>query len=113
MRLLTPLMMMALFAALTGCGDDDRKPVPIITVIINPGVDSYTLNGEAMGVTRLRTELTRLADENRRSITANARAIVRVVTETGAYEQNKQDVINYCLGAGLVNIEQSAGNRGP
>ena len=45
------------------------------------------------------------------AITANARAIVRIVTDMGAYEQNKQDVINHCLGAGLVNIEQSAGNR--
>lgn len=111
MRLPALLLMSALLAALGGCGDDERKPIPIITVIVNPGVDSYVLNGEAMGRDRLRSELTRLADENRRNITANARAIVRVVTEVGASEQNKQEVINHCMGAGLVNIEQSAGNR--
>lgn len=105
------MLMSALLAVLSGCVDDERKPIPIITVLVHPGGDSFTLNGEAMGQERLRKELTRLADENRRNITANARAIVRIVTDAGAYEQNKQDVINHCMGTGLVNIEQSAGNR--
>lgn len=111
MRLLALVLTSALLVTLGGCGDDERKPVPIITVIISPGVDSYVLNGEPMGRDRLRTELTRLANENRRTLTGNARAIVKIVTDAGANEQNKQDVINQCVGAGLVNIEQSAGNR--
>ena len=45
-RLVQALMMSALLAVLNGCGDDDRKPIPIITVLIHSGVDSYTLNGE-------------------------------------------------------------------
>lgn len=111
MRLPMLLLVAALLAALSGCGDDERKPIPIITILVHAGGDSFTLNGEPMGQQRLRKELTRMADENRRNITANARAIVRIVTDAGAYEQNKQDVINHCMGTGLVNIEQSPGNR--
>ena len=109
--LLQALLMSALLMLLGGCGDEDRKPIPIFTILVHPGVDSYSLNGEPMGRDRLHAELTRLADENRRAITGDARANVKIVTDAGAYEQNKQDVINHCLGAGLVNIEQSAGNR--
>lgn len=111
MRLLPLVLISALLVTLGGCGDDERKPVPIINIVINAGVDSYLLNGEPMGRDRLRTELTRLANENRRTLTGNARAIVKIATDPGADEQNKQDVINQCVGAGLVNIEQSAGNR--
>jgi hypothetical protein len=113
MRLPLLLLATALLAVLGGCGDEDRKPIPIITVLVHAGGDSYTLNGEAMGDERLRKELTRLADENRRNITGNARANVRIVTDPGAYEQNKQNVIDLCLGVGLVNIQTSAANRSP
>lgn len=89
-----------------GCGDD-RKPVPVLNIRVMAD-GSYTLNREPMSAEKLRDEIQRVADENRRAIGATTRVYVRVATQAGASQANKSMVINTCVAAGINSIEQSS-----
>ena len=94
--------------ALTGCPDEERKPIPIITItVLDDG--GYRLAGKRYDRDLLFSEITRLALENRRG-TGDARAIVEVRTQPGASFNRAQDVISHCVSAGFSDTRSSTGN---
>ncbi|MBA3699939.1 MAG: hypothetical protein H0W78_13910 [Planctomycetes bacterium] len=103
-----PLAALSIFICLllSGC-DEERKPVPVLSIrVLADG--TYTLNREPMKVEKLREEIQRVADENRRAIGSTTRVYVRVATQQGASQANKSMVINTCVAAGINSIEQSS-----
>jgi biopolymer transport protein ExbD len=91
---------------LSGCGDD-RKPVPVLNIRVMAD-GTYTLNREPMKAEKLREEIQRVADENRRAIGSTTRVYVRVATQAGASQADKSMVVNACVAAGINSIEQSS-----
>jgi biopolymer transport protein ExbD len=104
----TILAILALLA-FGGC-DDERKPVPVLTIrVLADG--TYQLNREVMSAQKLREEIQRTADENRRAIGSTTRVQVRIATQAGARQADKQMVLNTCIAAGINSIEQSAADE--
>ena len=93
-----------------GCMDEERKPIPIITIEILAESGAFMLNQQRMDEAALHVELRRIADENRRPLTNTSRAYVRIVTQVGADEARKATVVDFCVSVGLDKIEQSSGN---
>jgi biopolymer transport protein ExbD len=108
MRLLAVLfLILGLFTS--GC-DDDRKPVPQVFIrVLADG--TFTLNHEPMRAEKLRSEIQRIADENRRSIGTTARVYVSIATQAGASQADKQMVVNTCVAAGINSIQQSSADE--
>lgn len=106
-----PLVALSVLACLLlgGCYDD-RKPVPVLNVRVMAD-GTFLLNREVMTDAKLRDEIQRVADENRRSIGASSRVHVRVATQAGASQAAKQMVVNACVAAGINSIEQSAADE--
>jgi biopolymer transport protein ExbD len=92
-----------------GC-DDDRKPVPVLRIRIMAD-GTYRLNNETMTIDKLREEVQRAADENRRAIGSTTRLQVRIATQAGASQANKDTAFNACIAAGINSIEQSPANE--
>ena len=105
MRLISILFIVACLL-LSGCYED-RKPVPIVSIRVMAD-GTYVLNREPMKEAKLREEIQRIADENRREIGTTARVYVKVATQAGASQVNKSMVINVCVAAGINSIEQTA-----
>jgi hypothetical protein len=92
-----------------GCGDD-RKPVPVLNIkVLADG--QYELNGEVMNKQRLREDVFRIADENRRDIGHTSRVYVRLSTQSGASLALKQGVIDMCIAADINSIQQTSGDE--
>lgn len=108
MRVLAALSIV-LCLLLSGCGDD-RKPVPILNIRVMAD-GTYTLNREPMKAEKLREEIQRVADENRRAIGSTTRVHVEIATQAGASQAAKQMVINSCVAAGINSIKQSAADE--
>jgi putative aminopeptidase FrvX len=105
--LVTALVVAAM--AMGGCGDD-RKPVPVLSIrVLADG--GYTLNKERMDLPKLRAEIERVADENRRDISHTTRVYVRIATQAGASQARKSDVVNHCISVGINSIEQSSADE--
>jgi biopolymer transport protein ExbD len=104
--LFLPLLLSLL---MTSC-DEERKPVPILTIKVLAN-GQYELNGEQVSRQKLRSEIQRIADENRRNITDTSRVYVRLGNEAGASQAIKNDVVNMCLSAGINNIQHSAADE--
>ena len=103
------LSLLALAVLLTGCGDD-RKPVPVLNIrVLADG--TYTLNSEPMRAEKLRDEIRRVADENKRAIGTSRRVQAVIATQVGASQADKQMVINTCIAAGINSIQQSAADE--
>lgn len=92
-----------------GC-EDDRKPVPVLRIRVMAD-GSYRLNNEPMNIDKLREEVQRAADDNRRAIGSTTRLQVRITTQVGASQANKDTALNACVGAGINSIEQSPANE--
>lgn len=104
------IVVVVLAAMLLGGCEDDRKPVPYITIrILADG--TYVVNREPMSAAKLKEEINRIADENRRDIGNTSRVYVRLATEAGASENNKSMVVNTCLAAGINSIQQSSADE--
>lgn len=100
------LVLLACFFALfftAGC-DDERKPMPSITIIVMAEADQFLLNQQRMNQAALETELKRLADDNRRPMTGHVRAHVFVDTERGVDYYRTQEIVNICANMGFVNV---------
>ncbi len=92
-----------------GCGDD-RKPVPVLNIkVLADG--QYELNGEVMNKQRLKDDVFRIADENRRDIGHTSRVYVRLSTQSGASLALKQGVIDMCIAADINSIQQTSGDE--
>lgn len=106
-----PLVALSVLACLllSGCYDD-RKPVPILTVRVMAD-GTFVLNREVMNEAKLRDEIQRVADENRRTIGTSARVHVEIATQAGASQAAKQMVVNTCIAAGINSIKQSAADE--
>lgn len=101
------LLFFGLFAS--GCYDD-RKPVPQLFIrVLADG--TFTLNQEPMRGEKLRSEIQRIADENRRSIGTTARVYVQIATQAGASQVQKQMVLDACVAAGINSIQQSSADE--
>ena len=108
MNLRALLLLVACFI-IAGCGDE-RKPVPVLNIrVLADG--NFQLNKQLMTAAQVRAEVQRVADENRRGIGSGARVQVRVATQAGASQADKQMVINSCIAAGINSIEQSAADE--
>ncbi len=108
MNLRALLLLLACFV-IAGCGDE-RKPIPVLNIrVLADG--RFQLNKQLMTAAQVRDEVQRVADENRHSIGSGARVQVRVATQEGASQADKQMVINTCIAAGINSIEQSAANE--
>ncbi len=94
--------------ALSGCPDDERKPIPIITITVQDD-GGYRLAGKRYDRDLLFSEITRLAIEHRNG-TSDARAIVEVRTQPGASFSRAQDVISHCVSAGFSDTRSATGN---
>ena len=105
MRLISILFIVACLL-LSGCYED-RKPVPVLSIRVMAD-GTYVLNREPMKEAKLREEIQRIADENRREIGTTSRVYVKVATQAGASQVNKNMVINICVAAGINSIEQTA-----
>jgi len=92
-----------------GC-DDERKPVPVLNIRVMAD-GTYQLNRAPMRIEKLREEIQRVADENRRSIGSTSRVYVRITTQIGASQLDKNTALNACVAAGINSIEQSSGNE--
>lgn len=103
---LPALLLLVASLFLSGCGEE-RKPVPVLNIRVMAD-GTYVLNREAMNEEKLRDEIQRVADENRRAIGSTTRVYVRVATQAGASQANKRLVINACVAAGINSIEQSS-----
>jgi biopolymer transport protein ExbD len=101
------LCFLSIALLLSSC-DEERKPVPIMTIKVLAN-GQYDLNGEIISRQKLRSEIQRIADENRRSIVDSSRVYVRLSNQEGASQTLKNDVVNMCLSAGINNIQQGAG----
>jgi biopolymer transport protein ExbD len=100
----------ALLLALLVVACDDRKPVPVISIrVLADGY--YEVNHERMAESKMKDEVQRIADENRRDIVHSARVYVRLSTEAGASQDRKSMVMNTCLSAGINSIEQSSADQ--
>jgi hypothetical protein len=109
MSVLRLLLFISVCCWFVGCGED-RKPVPILNIkVLTDG--QYELNGEVMNKTRLREDIFRIADENRRDIGHTSRVYVRISTQLGASQANKQSVIDMCMAADINSIQQTSGNE--
>jgi hypothetical protein len=98
-----PLLYACLIFA--GCGDD-RKPVPVLNIkVMADGM--FEFNGEIMNKARLRNDVQRVADENRRDIGHTSRVYVRLSHQAGASQTLQQYVIDLCIGVGINSIQQS------
>jgi hypothetical protein len=93
-----------------GCMDEERKPIPIVSIEILAESGAFMLNQQRVDEAALRVELRRIADENRRPLTNTSRAYVRIATQVGADEARKATIVDYCISIGLDKIEQSSGN---
>jgi archaellin len=94
---------------LSGC-EDERKPVPVLNIkVLADG--QYELNGEIMNKMRLREDVMRIADENRRDVGHTSRVYVRITTQNGASLALKQGVIDMCMAADINSIQQTSGNE--
>jgi biopolymer transport protein ExbD len=101
------LLVLGLFVG--GC-DDDRKPVPQLRIrVLADG--TFTLNQEPMRAEKLRAEIQRIADENRRAIGTTARVYVQIATQAGASQADKNMVLNACVAAGINSIQQSSADE--
>ncbi len=97
---------------LVGCSQDDRKPMPSLTITILDAPDLYQVNQSRMGLAGLETELRRVADENRRAVTGGVRAFVYIHADAGVEYYRVQDVVTLCTNLGYSNIQtHSAGPR--
>jgi hypothetical protein len=109
MRNLAWMVFAGLAFALSGCEDDEvRKPIPMleIEVLAEPGV--FILDSQRMDFEHLKAELRRVADDSRRPITNTCRAYVRLYVRKGASNEVAEDLVSFCHGIGLDQIE----NRG-
>ncbi len=103
--------MLAILGLMTGCDDDERKPMPMVNIVVLAEDNSYLLNDQRMGLRELKVELRRIADETRRPVTNACRAYVRLDVKLGADRNRADEVVSFCNGVGLVQIEnQAAGN---
>jgi hypothetical protein len=98
------LIALALIAGFAGC--EDRKPIPVATVVVLPDEDAYQLNGQRMTLRQLAEELRAIADHNRRDKTPGARAIVRLSSRPGVDYDRVRAVEEFCNGIGLDKIEK-------
>lgn len=109
-RILVSLLSALLVAVLLGGCGDDRKPVPVISIrVLADG--NYEVNRERMTAAKLKDEVQRIADENRRDIGHTTRVYVRIATQAGASQSNKDMVLNTCVAAGINSIEQSSADE--
>ena len=104
------MLVVVLAVLLVGGCDDDRKPVPVIAIRVLAN-GTYEVNHEPMSAAKLKEEITRIADENRRDIGNTSRVYVRIATEAGASQNNKSKVVNICLAAGINSIQQSSADE--
>jgi hypothetical protein len=86
----------------------DRKPIPVIEIEVMAGEDSYRLDNQRMNLEHLKSELLRIADETRRPVTHSCRAYVRLNVRSGAAFERGDDIVTYCNGIGLDQIENRA-----
>jgi biopolymer transport protein ExbD len=103
------LLIVCAILLIGGC-DDDRKPVPVLRIRIMAD-GTYRLNNETMTIDKLREEVQRSADENRRAIGSTTRLQVRITTQVGSSQTNKDTALNACIAAGINSIEQSPANE--
>lgn len=108
-RLLTNLSLALVGAlslvALAGC-PDERKPIPVVNVVVLPDDDAYSVNGQRMGFRQLSEELRTISDNNQRQKRVNARAIVRLSSQAGVNYDRVRRVEEYCNSVGLDKIEK-------
>ncbi len=106
---LTAVILLFFSVFVSGCYDD-RKPVPQLFIrVLADG--TFTLNQEPMRAEKLRAEIQRIADENRRAIGTTARVYVQIATQAGASQVDKQMVLNTCVAAGINSIQQSTADE--
>jgi hypothetical protein len=101
-------MLVLLLGILGGCGDDDRKPIPVLEVVVLGDGSGFTFNDRHVDLAQLKAELRRVADETRRPVTNTCRAYVRLIVRPGADQVRADEVTSFCQGIGLVQIENQA-----
>jgi hypothetical protein len=106
MRALALVALLACGFALAGCAGD-RKPIPVVNVVVLPQDDAYLFNSQQMTFKQLADELSQLADHNHRDKGRDARAIVRLSSRPGTDYGRVRDVEEFCNSVGLDQIEKS------
>jgi hypothetical protein len=104
-------LLAGLLAALPGCMDDERKPIPIIQIDVLSDEGAYTINHQRVGWDGLKAELRRIADENRRAATGSSRALVHLGIEPGASYGRRNEIVDYCMSVGLEQILPASGGE--
>jgi biopolymer transport protein ExbD len=97
------LLMLAALLPLTGCLGS-RDPVPSHAVVITADVATYRFDGQPMAIDQLQRELAAVAKSTRRS-DGTVRLLLRIASDPGADYQRTIDLVDWCAGQGLTNIE--------
>jgi biopolymer transport protein ExbD len=98
------LIAAAILVSLGGCGPTERKPIPVISIEVLDKQGEYLLNGKPVFESELKSGLQELADDNRRNITGNSRAYVRITSHPNVPYARVQDVAGLCASVGLDKI---------
>ena len=100
--------MLVLFLALSlnSCGPEQRKPPPVLTIVVQEKWDSYLLDGQQVTREILEIRLQRSADNFRRDITGTSRAYVRISSQTNDSDliNEKKSIMDYCMKIGLDKV---------
>jgi biopolymer transport protein ExbD len=99
-------------ALLCGCEDNERKPIPVIEVVILDQAGTYRIDGRTLYESALRDELQAIADKYRRPATGNCRAYVRVSHGRTVGFDRVQHVMDLCQGVGLDKVTEQVRESG-
>lgn len=88
----------------SGCGEEDRKPIPIVQLVVRDEPGAYDVDGKRVWRSELPGALQAIVDENRRAKGGTIRARVRVQHSSRVAAERVQDVVSQCASVGLVQV---------
>jgi biopolymer transport protein ExbD len=101
------LLLALALAVLLPTGCDDRKPMPVITIVVLKVPGQYLVNQQSMDDAALDAELRKVANENRREITGQVRAYINITSDRGVDYYRTDDVVDRCTRLGFMNITRA------
>lgn len=103
------LMVVIALVTVTVAGCNNREPPTMISINLLDTPGRVVYNGEEMGITTAKRELSHLADRRRNTITNTSTGVRVVITAlNGANDVNALKLADYCRSVGLNSIQFQA-----